>query len=381
MEDIAQKLKAARQKKGLSIADISEKTKIRPHVIEAFEQNNFSVMPAVYVKSFLKTLYKELNISDSPTDFEASETSAISHIDTDSSFKIKPLSNEPKVAKENQPIKESKKESKSEPTIFTQSSKPDEIIPEKPEIKEHPLKQEYRKKNIEPKTKKSNEKSKVTKKAPNIATFDEDDDSNSVYTEIFKKNNIEKRFNPRGKSIVILSAVIVIIAVAAYLVFFTDLFNGKENKENITALTEDSAVVISSENKDLFSTFIPQAADSIILRAKSVDTAWLSLDLDGKFSEQALMKPGMERRWSAKEYIIITQGNAGAIEYYRNNELLQPFGTKGTVVRNIKITMSEVLNTSQSIQDSLRKASNSISTKPKKKKREIRRIEPSKIEN
>jgi hypothetical protein len=157
-------------------------------------------------------------------------------------------------------------------------------------------------------------------------------------------------------------------------------FDDNKNEKNLTKAAEDSAVVISSENKDLFSNFIPEKPDSIILRAKAIDTAWISIEIDGQTSEQMLMKPGMEKRWSAKEYFNITQGNTGAVEYTRNNDLLQPFGEKGTVVRNIKITMDKVLNATKSAQDSLRNISNS-SRKSTKKKREIKRIEPAKINN
>jgi hypothetical protein len=50
----------------------------------------------------------------------------------------------------------------------------------------------------------------------------------------------------------------------------------------------------------------------------------------------------MKKRWSANEYFIITQGNIGAVQFSRNGKLLEPFGTKGTVVKNIKVTRDKV---------------------------------------
>ena len=64
MIEIGQKIQDARKKRKLSIEQLSEKTKIRPYIISALEAGDFSIMPPVYIKSFLKTLKNELKIDD-----------------------------------------------------------------------------------------------------------------------------------------------------------------------------------------------------------------------------------------------------------------------------------------------------------------------------
>lgn len=55
MESIGSYLKSKRETYGLTLDDIYARTKIRHHVIEQIENDNFSVMPAPYLKSFLRT--------------------------------------------------------------------------------------------------------------------------------------------------------------------------------------------------------------------------------------------------------------------------------------------------------------------------------------
>ncbi|MCK5742913.1 MAG: helix-turn-helix domain-containing protein, partial [Chlorobi bacterium] len=63
MKSLGHILKKSREAIGLSIAQASEKTKIRPYLIEAFEKDDFAILPGVYAKSFIKTYAEFLNIS------------------------------------------------------------------------------------------------------------------------------------------------------------------------------------------------------------------------------------------------------------------------------------------------------------------------------
>jgi len=55
MQTLGEKLAEARMKKGLSIQEASEQTKIRACFLEAFEQNNFDLdLPDIYKKGFVK---------------------------------------------------------------------------------------------------------------------------------------------------------------------------------------------------------------------------------------------------------------------------------------------------------------------------------------
>ena len=52
MNSFASKLKEERNKANLSIEEVAEKTKIRPHLITKLEKGDFSFLPPVYIASF-----------------------------------------------------------------------------------------------------------------------------------------------------------------------------------------------------------------------------------------------------------------------------------------------------------------------------------------
>ena len=56
MDPLAQRLRSERELQGLTIRDIAVVTKIREPYIEAIEHGHYDVLPAVYVRSFVRTL-------------------------------------------------------------------------------------------------------------------------------------------------------------------------------------------------------------------------------------------------------------------------------------------------------------------------------------
>ncbi|MBE2189427.1 MAG: helix-turn-helix domain-containing protein [Desulfobulbaceae bacterium] len=271
MRNIGKQISDARRKQNLSIKDLSERTKIRTHIIEAIEAENYSVMPEVYMNSFLKTLATTLKI-----DISTAEV-----------------------------VKESKSTPKHEtPKTQTPEIKGKEFVAPTP-------------------------KPHVSK---DVADF----------AEIFKKKNIKRR----DKKIIYnyaLISILAIIVIAAIYFTITSLYGNGVSRSNTDFLQNaDTAVVSDEKPSSLFSYF--DKADSLVLTAKAKDSAWIRLLIDGKQIIEILMRPGNEESWAASKYFILDQGNAGAIQFYRNNQLLPSFGKPGTVVKNIKITMSEIIN-------------------------------------
>jgi hypothetical protein len=82
--------------------------------------------------------------------------------------------------------------------------------------------------------------------------------------------------------------------------------------------------------------------DSIILTAIAQDTAWVSITMDGTRSQQVIVFPETDYRWSAMEKFVVSIQNAGAVQFFRNESPLPVFGKAGEAVREVKITRKDV---------------------------------------
>ena len=62
MDPLAERLRQQRESLGISVAQLAQRTNVREPYIHALEQGMYSMLPAVYVRSFIKTLGQALGI-------------------------------------------------------------------------------------------------------------------------------------------------------------------------------------------------------------------------------------------------------------------------------------------------------------------------------
>jgi transcriptional regulator with XRE-family HTH domain len=277
-------LQEKRISKNLSLKEVSERIKIREHILQEIERGNLSVLPAVYIKSFLKTYSDYLGID--PNLIPKQFVSTIEKPESD--------------------IIETKIDSNTGPGKIKKMILPinDTVDPAK-------------------------------------------------HTHFDTKSAEERQ--PFLSNFYIYVIIFVIIGVAIFLALRNDVFNTDERE--VVAYNEEPAydtAVIDQSESSLFDNIVPLASDSLVLTAKAHGDAWVRLNIDGKKTVEILLKTGNQMRWSAKDFILLTQGNSGAVEYYRNDKLMEPFGTKGTVVHNIRITKDKIFNASRAEQDSIK---------------------------
>lgn len=256
MDELANIIKSYREKKGISLNELSDKTKIRKNILSAIEEGDFSLLPAVYGVSFLKTIVTYLEIP------------------------------EEEYGQFFSPLKTKEKEK-----IYKAQSKP---------LKDYGS----------------------IKGSINLFGFE---------------------LNPNFMNYALYFAFGLLVLVLLYISLFYEKELPEEPKiEQNTALSPDSEQIIITD-EDIDNSIVYQ--DSIILKAIAVDTAWVRIDMDGQKVDEVLFIPKQSKTWKAKEYFIIHQGNFGAIEYIRDGKTLEPFGSPGTTVRNVRVTRDKVKTT------------------------------------
>ena len=301
MKEFAEQLINYRKNLNLTIQQVSEKTKIRPHILEELESGNFTFLPAVYIISFIKTYATFLKLPDEDIDLMLESLKSISNIKKPAQYQSVPLDNS------------------SNQTEFAKT--PASIFPKK---------------------------------------FGSLKNSNIINYLIY-------------------SALGLTIVVLIYITFFMDGSAKRKFSGEKEVLGPDTAI-IKTQGKAIVQSIAQP--DSIQLEAYGKDTAWIKIIIDGQKMDQFTIYPSVEKKWYAKEFFLLSIGNEGAVIFKRNGVQLQPFGTKGTIIRNIKITRDKIDISSSPW--SQKPDTSSVPKKPRTRKQEekkpaIRLIDPSPI--
>lgn len=271
MDKLAERLRTERLTQGKSLRDLASKTKIREPYLEAIEKGRYDVLPAVYVRSFIRTIASALNIPRSEIDVLMDEV-----FDTD--------------GEQPQRLPSRNVSSESAPRV----SKPSFQIP-----------------SLSP--------SSFTNKLGSIS---------------------------RPLLLAYIAGAIVVLA-GSYFVY-----------KSVSSPTADTTLpdssVVEVDGSSAISDAQLAAQDSIILTATVRDTAWLNITMDGNRSQQIIVVPGEEYRWSSMNSFVLSIGNAGAITLYRNGKELPALGKAGQVIRAVTITRKDITTSSSSFQESTR---------------------------
>lgn len=76
----------------------------------------------------------------------------------------------------------------------------------------------------------------------------------------------------------------------------------------------------------------PPKAEGVEVEAKLSDACWTQIKADGETVYEGTLEKGKTQVWKAKETLVVTAGNAGAIELKVNGKELGKAGNKGQVV-------------------------------------------------
>ena len=134
------------------------------------------------------------------------------------------------------------------------------------------------------------------------------------------------------------AAVVLIVAVVGGLWYYFTNIEGKELAQNSPVQTQSagtntstasaSATTVSASTPD--SVAVP--SNVVNLQAKFVGKCWTKVVVDGRVAYEGTAEAGQTLSWQGKDRIIVTAGNAGAVEFIENGSNLGIAGADGDVI-------------------------------------------------
>jgi cytoskeleton protein RodZ len=304
MESVGEFFRQVRETKGLTVDEVSSKTRIRSDFVKALEDGNFSKLPdQVFARGFVRSYARSLGLD---------EEDAIQRF-AKSAGTFYEKQNERERLKVRQAEEERKRQSNRKAVaiaigiavltlIFLLSREQSSVLkraePEQASskrsveaVKDAPVAAEP--KEIEPATEAPKPSESVTAAAPSSAPD-------------------VRRSEPTPPPI------------AAQ----------KPEPETVTTVspgTDGPLGGISLEGAGA-------AADSqLVLDLEATELSWVVVQIDNGSPQESLLRPGEKAQWKGRDQFVLTLGNAGGVKAELNGKPQKPFGPSGKVAREILI--------------------------------------------
>ena len=271
LEKFAEELKKAREDKKFSLIQIAAKTRLDLKFLEEMEKGNFSFLPELYVKAFIKEYAKMLDLNEAIT------------------------------LKKYEAAKRGKEYDEKGDT------------PEEVQIK---------------KQKQEKEISAVkTESRPSFNAADTGYESPEVSETSLKKK--------KQKLIIYSAAGAVVVLVVIYFAFIrssTDIIVSEKPYDEVKQSSQERYVDEAPKAvvPDSTATAV-MPADSLTLEIDALDTSWVKILLDNSKVEEFTLFPHSKKEIKAKKNYIIVVGNSAVTHFALNNKPLEFSGKKKEV--------------------------------------------------
>jgi cytoskeletal protein RodZ len=276
LDKFADELRQQRENSGLTLQQMATKTRIDLKFLEAIDQGNFSFLPDLYVKAFVKQYAKTIGLDEDITlkKFEAA--------------------------------REGKEFDPNPPAPVEEVKQPDVPKVEAPKIE-----------TTKP----------IEKSTSQVKSYVDDHKQKSDEDE--GKANSQLMFFGLGG--------VVLIIIAALVYFF--VFNKSDKiiveetpieevieQGNQRYVEEETAETITSD-----SSIVAASSDSLILTFYANETSWVFVVLDNKRTQEFTLAPNSKFSISASREFKATVGNSGGVTLQLNNQPVDFTGRVGSV--------------------------------------------------
>jgi cytoskeletal protein RodZ len=282
-DQIADELKNAREKQGLSLAQVANKSKIDIKFLEAMEQGDFSFLPDLYVRAFIKNFARTVGLNENRIfkKFEAAKQ-GIPYVEEETDY---------------------------EEIVRRTSKIPKHETPQSPVVKE----------------KRPNQTNKVDKKKNVTIAYDAVGSNNP---------NQDTAPSLRKRNMIIGGSLLGAIVLLT-LIYFLFIDKG----EQIIVVEKPIEDVIQQNQRYLEEDQTAEkndagigASDSLLLTITASDTSWIRVSADSQPTEEFTLLPNSQKLLKAQTNYNITFGNSGAIKLQLNSKPLSFAGKSKSVL-------------------------------------------------
>lgn len=289
LQKFAEELRAAREAKGISILQISNRTKIDPKFLSAIENADFEILPELYVRAFIKELAQTIDLNPTETiqKYELAKTGQTEKATLATKEQIAPAS----LTAETEKAKKSVPEEKPEP------------------------------KKVE---------------TPPVNEYD-----STPREQANPQNEIPQNFLQNNLNVIIGAAVLVVAIVVFYFALFYESspeIITDQQEQNVSESSERFEVKQADQKTVQDSiTLAPVVSDSLRLSVQSSEQVWIKVLSDGRIVRQGIVQKNTTMNFKAKKQFGVSIGNAGAVKLFFNEQPVKNVGKPGEI-RNITIT-------------------------------------------
>lgn len=285
LDKFAEELREQREKSGITIQQIASKTRIDKKFLEAIDQGNFSFLPELYVKAFIKEYAMVIGLDGEET--------------------VKKFL----IAREGKDYNEVLEQEKLEKEKAKEIKKAESYQP-KPVAKSAPVKSYY--------------DDSLNKKEPDDS---DDDKTKLMYAAI--------------------AGIVVVVIAILYLFVFNKTDEIIVEETPIEEIVSDNSKRFEEEPLNDSNTDSMATADSLLLEIFSSETTWVNIIPDNSQPIEFILYPNSARKISAQNSFAATVGNSGGVVLKLNNKQVE-FSGRSKSVRHFRIDKTgklEYLNT------------------------------------
>lgn len=286
-DELANELKTAREEHSMTLAQVANRSKIDLKFLEAMEQGDFSFLPELYVRAFVKNFAKTVGLDENKIykKYEAARKG------------IPYVEEEPEYHKILSQAAEASAKKTTKDVSFTKH--------------------------------KIREDKQISKNKDSLFTFDAVGENNP-------SQEPKSSFNNRN---IIIGGSLLAVILLFTLVYF--LFIDKSNEiivveKPIEDVIQQNQRYVEDEQSNLGSGDGSGISDSLVLTINANDTSWIKVSIDEQASGEFILLPNSQKIVKAKTSYKITLGNSGVIKLQLNNKQLS-FAGKNKTPLSLKI--------------------------------------------